>query len=248
MREIPDVIILSGGFGLRLRGVISDTPKPMAPIGGRPFMELLLRQLKRHGFSRVVLSVGYKNEVIRSHFGEEAFGLKLSYSIESSPLGTGGALREAANHVTTEAVLVMNGDSYADVDLGFLVQRHDQVGAEATVVVIPETRSDAGSVVLDRNGQIKAFAEKHIIPDSRYLSAGIYMLSRNLLSTIPTAVKISLEEQVFPQWLAAGKSIMAFVFEGECLDIGTPERYQKAQSVLENVECEGSIPRSEGQS
>src|SRR6202050_1403605 len=148
MPEIPDVVILAGGFGLRLRGTIGDVPKPMAPIAGRPFLELLLRQLKRHGFSRVILSVGYKQEVIREHFGEEAFGLELVYSIETSPLGTGGALREAVAHIRTETALIMNGDSYTDVDLSRLGREAAANGVDVTGVVIPESRTDAGSGVL----------------------------------------------------------------------------------------------------
>jgi NDP-sugar pyrophosphorylase family protein len=219
----------------------------MAQIGGRPFLELLLRQLKRQGFSRVILSVGYKQEVIREHFGERALGLELVYSIETSPLGTGGALREAANYISTETALVMNGDSYTDVDLSCLVREHAGNDADVTVVVIPETRSDAGSVVLDRNGKVKAFAEKRHVPESRYLSAGIYMLSKDFIASIPQGSKISLEEQLFPQWLADGKSIEGFVYQGQCLDIGTPERYQKAQLALEKVESETFI-ESEGRS
>lgn len=247
MPGIPDAVILSGGFGLRLRGVVGDVPKPMARIGARPFIELLLKQLKRHGFSRVILCVGYKHEVIREYFGEKAFGMELVYSIETSPLGTGGALRQAAEHIRTETALVMNGDSYTDVDLGRLIRAHAGNGTDVTVVVIPETRSDAGSVVLDPNGKITAFAEKRVVPDSRYLSAGIYVLSQSLIGTIPHAEKISLEEQLFPQWLAAGKNIEGFVFEGQCLDIGTPERFQKAQGLLEKVELE-SVFESEGKS
>jgi NDP-sugar pyrophosphorylase family protein len=246
MPEVPDVIILSGGFGLRLRGVIGgETPKPMAPIAGRPFMELLLRQLKRHGFSRVILSVGYKQEVIQEHFGDSALGLELVYSIEQSPLGTGGAMREAGRHLRTKTVLVMNGDSYTNADLSRLVRNHDENDADATVVVIPETRSDAGSVVLAPDGMIKAFAEKRVVPGSRYLSAGIYMLDKNMVATIPNAEKVSLEEQLFPQWLAAGKKIRAFIFDGACVDIGTPERYQRAQQILERVESESVLESEE---
>jgi NDP-sugar pyrophosphorylase family protein len=241
MAEVPDVVILSGGFGLRLRGMIGEVPKPMAPIAGRPFLELLLRQLKRQGFSRVILSVGYKEEAIREHFGEEAFGLELIYSIETSPLGTGGALREAAHLVGTDTALVMNGDSYTDADLSHLVREHSGNNGDVTVVVIPETRSDGGSVVLDRNGKVKAFAEKRHVPESRYLSAGIYILGKNLIAAIPQGSRISLEERLFPQWLADGKCIEGFVYEGQCLDIGTPERYLKAQHALEKVESEAII-------
>jgi len=247
MPENPDAVILSGGFGLRLREVVGDVPKPMARIGSRPFMELLLKQLKRHGFSRVILSVGYKHEVIREHFSEKAFGIELVYSIETSPLGTGGALRQAAGYFRTETALVMNGDSYTDVDLGLLIRAHAGNSADVTAVVIPETRSDAGSVVLDRNGKITSFAEKLIVPESRYLSAGIYMLNKNLIGTIQHAEKISLEEQLFPQWLSAGRHIEGFVFEGQCLDIGTPERFQMAQDLLGRVELE-SILEGDGKS
>jgi D-glycero-alpha-D-manno-heptose 1-phosphate guanylyltransferase len=247
MTEIPDVIILSGGFGLRLRGVIGDVPKPMAQIGGRPFMELLLRQLKRYGFSRVILSVGYRHEVIREHFGERAFGLELIYSVETTPLGTGGALRDAAKHVTAKNALIMNGDSYTDVDLNRVAQDHVRTNADVTIVVIPGNRGDAGSVVLDCDGKITTFAEKSAIAQSRYLSAGIYILNKDLASTIPEAEKISLEEQLFPQWLATGKNIQGFVFEGPCLDIGTPERFQEAQHLLEKVELE-SVFESEDHS
>lgn len=247
MPSIPDVVILSGGFGLRLRDVIGEIPKPMAPIGGRPFMELLLGQLKRHGFSRVVLSVGYRHEVIHEYFGDEACGLKLVYSIETSPLGTGGALRQAENCINTENIVIMNGDSYTDADLSALVRKHSASDAAVTVVVIPETRNDAGSVVMDSNGKVTNFAEKRPIAGSRYLSAGIYELSRELIRTVPSNVKISLETELFPQWLAGGKSIETLVYNGKCIDIGTPERYQMAQDALRDVELENTF-KSEGQS
>ena len=114
---MPDAIVLCGGAGLRLRSVIGDAPKGMAAVAGRPFLELLLRQLRRHGFERVILAVGYQRDMIYSHFGESAFGLRLAYSVESSPLGTGGAVRNAADLVESESVLIMNGDSYTDADL-----------------------------------------------------------------------------------------------------------------------------------
>src|ERR1017187_4110469 len=117
MTSVPDAIVLCGGAGLRLRSVTGTAPKSMSSIDGRPFLELLLRQLRRYGFQRVILAVGYEREVIYSHFGETAFGLKLTYPAESSPLGTGGALRNALGAVESETALIMNGDSYTDVDL-----------------------------------------------------------------------------------------------------------------------------------
>src|SRR5262245_4985053 len=112
MPSTPDAILLCGGAGLRLRSVIGNAPKGMADVAGRPFLELLLRQLRRHGFERAILAVGYQKHVIHSHFGGRAFGLHLAYSAESHPLGTGGALRNAAQLVRSESALIMNGDSY----------------------------------------------------------------------------------------------------------------------------------------
>jgi NDP-sugar pyrophosphorylase family protein len=247
MPNRPDAVILCGGAGLRLKSITGDIPKPMARIVGRPFLELLLIQLKRNGFSRVVLSAGYKYDVIREHFGGKAFGMDLVYSVEASPLGTGGALGKAADDIATDSALVMNGDSYAEVDLSRLVLAHRKGGADATVVVIAESRSDAGSVLVE-NGRLTAFAEKSDVLHTRFQSAGIYMLSKTLCFSIPRTGKISLEEQLFPEWLANGRRIDAFVFSGACIDIGTPERYLKAQNLLANVERKANLPRREGQS
>src|SRR6185312_11301036 len=115
MLNAPDVIILCGGAGTRLRSV-TEGPKAMASVAGRPFLELLLRQLRRWGFERVVLAVGYQHEAIRSHFGAKAVGLDLLYSSELIPLGTGGALRNAAELVASDPAIVLNGDSSTDAD------------------------------------------------------------------------------------------------------------------------------------
>jgi D-glycero-alpha-D-manno-heptose 1-phosphate guanylyltransferase len=247
MSSLPHAVILCGGAGVRLKSVTGDTPKPMAKIGERPFLELLLVQLKRHGCSRVVLSVGYKHEVIRAYFGEKALGLEIVYSVETAPLGTGGALAQAVGEVTTDSALVMNGDSYAEVDLRRLARAHSKGAADATVVVIAQTRSDAGSVMLSETGRVTAFAEKSPELNTRYQSAGIYLFNKSLCSSIPRTGKISLEEQLFPEWLANGKRIEAFVFSGGCIDIGTPERYLKAQNLLAGVERDATMQRREGQ-
>src|SRR5271157_925044 len=126
MLETADAILLCGGAGLRLRSVIGNAPKGMADVAGRPFLELLLRQLRRHGFERAILAVGYQKDMIYSHFGERAFGLYLAYSVESRPLGTGGALRNAADLIESENVLIMNGDSYTDADLRELAVDHHE--------------------------------------------------------------------------------------------------------------------------
>ena len=245
MLPIPDVVILAGGAGLRLKSVTGETPKPMAKIGERPFLELLLHQLKRQGFVRIILSLGQKQQMIREYFGEKTSGLQLCYSLEQMPLGTGGALRQSVAHVVTDNFLALNGDSYTDVNLNQLMMAHLNSKADITMAVIPDSRSDAGSVVFDQDGKTTAFAEKQFVQGASYRSAGIYMLNKALVEEIASGVNISLEEHLFPKWLASGKQIQAFVSPARCIDIGTPERYREAQGLLANVEWAESVIQNE---
>jgi NDP-sugar pyrophosphorylase family protein len=239
---MPDAVLLCGGAGLRLRSVVGNTPKGMANVSGRPFLELLLRQLRRNGFDRAILAIGYGGEAIRSYFGEQAFGLQLAYSAESCPLGTGGALRNAADVVGSKSVLVMNGDSYTDADLGELVANHHRTKADTSVVVVPaDGRGDCGSVQFDGSGNLTSFEEKQGPFHATHANAGIYILSRELLYEIPTKVEISLERELLPEWLRRGKCIKAFIALAKCVDIGTPERYWRAQDILANVEVDASV-------
>ncbi|MGH9356706.1 MAG: nucleotidyltransferase family protein [Terriglobia bacterium] len=247
MPDMPDAILLCGGAGLRLRSVTGNAPKGMAEIGGRPFLELLLRQLHRHGFQRAILAVGYQKDVIQSHFGDSALGLRLEYAVESAPLGTGGALSNAADLVEQDSVLIMNGDSYTEVDLRKVLDDHRESKADASVVVVPaDGRGDCGSVLLDEGGRLVGFQEKQGALHAPYLNAGIYMVSRNVLKEIPRGIEISLEQELLPRWLQQGKYVKGFVCMGRCIDIGTPERYRSAQDILANVEAQGTLCLSEG--
>ncbi len=239
MPSTPEPVLLCGGAGLRLRSITADAPKAMARIAGRPFLELPLRQLRRHGFHRVILAVGYRQDAIRSYFGEHAFGLELKYSAESSPLGTGGALRNAADLVPSETFLVMNGDSYTAVDLNSLVLRHDETKADISVVVVPaDERNDSGSVFLDANGDLAQFAEKQGPWSAPYINAGIYVFSRAIIHSIPAGTQVSLEKDLFPRWIQQGACIKAFIHPGACVDIGTPDRYRMAQELLSGAEID----------
>jgi NDP-sugar pyrophosphorylase family protein len=237
MPDRPDAIILCGGAGLRLRSIIGNAPKGMAEVAGRPFLELLLRQLRRHGFERAVLAVGYQRDVIYSCFGENAFGLRLAYSIETSPLGTGGALRNAADLIESENVLIMNGDSYTGADLRSFAADHRNTGADASVLLVPpDGRGDCGSVRLDGTGRVVSFAEKQGLSGEAYVNAGIYLVSRQMLYAIPAGAEVSVERNSFPEWLRQGKYIRGVIYPGQCIDIGTPERYQIAQDILAAAE------------
>jgi D-glycero-alpha-D-manno-heptose 1-phosphate guanylyltransferase len=237
MPSMPGAIILCGGAGTRLRGITGDTPKAMAHIADRPFLELLLKQLARNGFGRAVLAVGYRKEAIAAHFGEQAFGLDLTYSPEASPLGTGGALRRAVELVDSDPYLIMNGDSYTDVNLSRLVKDYLEVRADASLVVVPvEGRSDCGSVQIDESGWIERFEEKQSLRTTKYSNAGIYAVSRQLLHSIAPGRQISIERELFPLWLEERRNVRAFIFSGKCIDIGTPERYEIAQRTLASAE------------
>jgi mannose-1-phosphate guanylyltransferase len=235
MLSALDVIVLCGGSGTRLRAVTGESPKAMASVSGRPFLEVLFRQLKRHGARRVILAVGYQRDAIRTHFGPESTGLDLEYAVEASPLGTGGALRNAAGRVEADDVLIMNGDSYTDADLGQFLGNYRQSGADVSVLVVPpDGRTDCGSVAVDANGMLTGFEEKS--GEQRYVNAGIYLARAGLLGEIPEGRQVSLEKELFPRWMSEGKDIRAFIWAGSCVDIGTPERYREAQNLLAGVE------------
>jgi len=240
MRSVPDAIVLCGGAGTRLR-TVTDGPKTMVPVGGRPFLELLLRQLQRWGIERVILAVGYKRDAIRNHFGHKAFGLQIEYSPELTPLGTGGALRNAADLVESSVVLVLNGDSYTDADLHRFLTNHEDSGADISMLLVPhDGREDCGTVSVDADGRLLDFQEKQPGTGPRYVNAGIYLLDRETLFDVPSGMEVSLERELLSKWLAQGKPIRALVDPAACYDIGTPERYQNAETLLAAAETYGS--------
>jgi NDP-sugar pyrophosphorylase family protein len=246
MRSAADAIILCGGAGLRLRSVTGEAPKSLASIAGRPFLDILLSQLRRHGFQRVILAVGYQRELIRSYFDSRSIDLSLEYSIESTPLGTGGALRNAVEFVESESVLIMNGDSYTNADLSAFVADYRESKADLSALVVPtDGRVDCGLVSVDPSGRVLGFKEKQSVAGQQYVNAGIYMVAKCILYEIPPNQRISLEEEIFPRLLAAGRNIRAYHHPGACIDIGTPERYLNAQAALADAEIGDALSGSE---
>ncbi len=239
MHDPPDAVVLCGGAGLRLRSVTGHVPKSMAPVAGRPFLEVLLRQLGRHWFRRVILAIGYGMDVIHAQFGEDVFGMQLVYSTESSPLGTAGALRQAAPLVLSESVLIMNGDSYTDINICDVVEDHRASNAEVSIVVVPaDGRNDCGMIRVNGIDRVVRFAEKPAVAERAYVNAGIYIVCSKLLYDIPSGIQVSIEHEVFPRWLEEQHEIRAIIVPGRCVDIGTPERYWNAQEVLRDAEAE----------
>ena len=177
-----EAIILAGGFGTRLQHVVSDVPKPMAPVAGRPFLEYLLDRLASCHFDHVVLSTGYMHDKIEQHFGQAYRGIALSYAHESSPLGTGGGIRNALEQCHEETVTVLNGDTLFEVDFSSLAAFHRSHGGDLTIVLrqVGDT-SRYGSVSVDAAGRIVSFAEKGEAKGAGLINGGIYALNKRLL-------------------------------------------------------------------
>ena len=229
MAKLPDAAILCGGMGTRLRGVLGGVPKGLAAVGGRPFLEVLVRDLAGAGVGRVVLCTGVGADQIRAHFAGGDWGAEIVFSAEPAPLGTGGALGLARPHLTTDPVLAMNGDSRVEgFDwAGFAAAFDPARAAGAVAVVATDGRDDTGRIRLDRAGRIQTFAEKQVQDGGAFQNAGIYLLSRRLLDRIPPGPS-SMERDLLPAWLPEGLS--AFICRGALTDIGTPERLARAQA------------------
>lgn len=223
--------ILAGGLGTRLRSVVSDCPKVLAEIHGLPFLTYLLNQLSVSGVRTVVLCTGYLGEQIRDRFGDSYRALDLVYSREASPLGTAGALRLALRLFQSSSVLVMNGDSFCNINLNAFWDCHRGLQAEATLALARVTDSKRyGQVRLGADGAVLSFEEKSGRGDPGWVNAGIYLLARSAIQTIPEKGAISLEREIFPGRI--GKGLYGYRTQGRFLDIGTPEAYEEAKRLL----------------
>jgi NDP-sugar pyrophosphorylase family protein len=221
------VAILAGGFGTRLLPVVSDRPKALAEIHGRPFLAYLLDQLSNAGSSRVVLCTGHRGEQIEQAFGERYRNLQILYSRETRPLGTGGALRLALPYLLSDPVLVMNGDSFCATGLTSFWDWHATRGSQATMLLadVPKTER-YGSVKIDHDGAVTEFTEKKK-GGSGSINAGVYLLSRQIIDSIPEGTVVSLEHDIFPALMSHG--LYGYQERGRFLDIGTPEDFAAAE-------------------
>jgi D-glycero-alpha-D-manno-heptose 1-phosphate guanylyltransferase len=231
--SIRTAIILAGGFGTRLKTVVNDVPKPMAPINGIPFLSYQLNYLKHYGIKHVVLSVGYLHEKIEGFYKNEFNGIKISYVVEKEPLGTGGGIRKAIEECDNETVLALNGDSFFDIDIDKLHQFHDFKNASFSLALRKvNNASRYGCVELNKENEIMSFQEKSDTSEAGLINAGVYILEPNLfLKHTPSNTKFSIEKDFFEKELQV-LPIYGFEFEGYFIDIGIPEDYTKAQHDL----------------
>lgn len=237
-RLMPDLskmvtIVLSGGLGSRLRPVVSDKPKVLASVHSRPFLTYLLDQLVSAKARKVVLCTGYMADTIQATLGDRYRSLKIIYSQESGPLGTGGAVRQALPHLDSEQVLIMNGDSFVNVDLTDYVRWFCQKGCPASLTLVNVPNAGRyGKVTASQDGLLLTFEEKLSNAGPGWINAGIYIMKRSLVASMPAGGPFSLEHNFFPDLL--GKGLYGFFTKGEFIDIGTPESYRQAEAFFLN--------------
>lgn len=224
-----EAVVLAGGAGTRLRHVLPDLPKPMAPVAGRPFLEFLLASLARKGFHRAVLSLGYMADKVVAYFGDHFSGMDLIYEIEQTPLGTGGGTRQALALCSADHVFVFNGDTYLDLEVAD-VEAHWQTHREPIVVACEVPNTARYGRLISSGGYVVAFTEKG--PSGRGLiNAGCYVLPPGILGGFAPGQPFSLETDFLAKWVE-GQRLGLFVSQGRFIDIGTPEDYARAQIEL----------------
>lgn len=224
-----EAIVLAGGFGTRLRQVVPDMPKPMASVAGKPFLEILLGMLARKGFTRIVLSLGFMSEKIINHFGDGYLGMELVYEVESTPLGTGGAIRASMARCKADHVYIFNGDTYLDLEVD-AVERLWRAEHRPVIVVRKVEDTERFGRIEMREGQVVAFLEKGMSGPG-LINAGCYVLPTNALDEFPLGQPFSIETEYFIKQLQH-KWFGGFVTQGKFIDIGIPLDYSLAQTEL----------------
>ena len=228
-----EALILAGGLGTRLRSAVPDRPKPMALVAGRPFLEYLVSSLRRGGIQTIVLAIGHQADQVRRHFGDGArWELSIRYSQENEPLGTGGAIKLAGSVLTGDRFLVLNGDSFLQLDYGDLLHYHDAKRGLVTVAVTQVAdRVRYGAVDLADGGAIHAVSAPGVARGAGWVHGGVCVVSRGLLDQIAPNRPVSLETDVLPRLV--GRGLYGYpASAGYFIDIGTPASYREAQASL----------------
>jgi NDP-sugar pyrophosphorylase family protein len=222
-------VVLAGGLGTRLRPITERIPKPMVEVAGRPFLETIIRHLADQEFRRILLLLGYLGERIVDHFGDgRSCGVKLDYAWEKSPLGTGGAVRNALDELE-EDFLLLYGDSYLPIDYRPVAAALRQSGALGLIVVYDNGRGDTGvpeNVATDAQGWVTRYAKGEGGADLRYVEAGVLAFRREVFARLPAGRVIALEQEIYPK-LIAERQLFSFVSGQRFYDIGTPERLEE---------------------
>jgi len=234
---VTTAIILAGGLGTRLRSVLPDLPKPMAPVNGRPFLEHLMDYWIDKGVDTFILSVGYKKEVIVDHFGSSYRSVPIRYSVEDSPLGTGGALILATRGLT-DPIIVLNGDTLFEVSLTELASFHKNKSADLSLSLFrTDDQQRFGGVQIDEMGALISLSGESLGPQM-LANGGAYFMSPELIMNAGYSEfeACSFEKDLIPKFLAQGRKVFGAPFPGRFIDIGIPSDFMRAGSVLKGNE------------
>jgi len=228
---IKEAIILAGGFGTRLKGLAKAIPKPMVDINGEPFLKHLLDYITKQGINKIVLSVGYRYEVIRNYFGKSFSDAELIYSIEDEPLGTGGAVKKSMNFIVNKDILVCNGDTFFKIDLHefnkFHINKKSKLSVALKIIKQPDRY---GVVEINKEQCIKSFLEKKQKKES-LVNGGIYLINKNFFTSFDLPQKFSLERDFLKKYYLNYK-FYGFISDAYFIDIGIPEDYEKAKNEI----------------
>jgi NDP-sugar pyrophosphorylase family protein len=219
-------VVLAGGEGRRLLPYTTTFPKPMMPVGNRPMLEILVRQLEANGFREIIVATGYLDEIIRAYFGDgRAFGASITYSKESRPLGTAGPL-DLVREQLADTFLLINGDVLADLDFARLERAHRERASDVTIVLARRAETiDFGLVEIDEAQRFVSWSEKPVI--EHLVSAGVYLVEPRVLAHLPADTAIHLPDFIV-SLAGKGYALRAYVHEGYWLDIGRPADYEQA--------------------
>ncbi len=232
--QITEAIILAGGLGTRLRAAVSDLPKSMAPVAGKPFIDHIINYYSQQGIKQFVFSLGYKSEIIVEHLKTNFKNLSYSLVVEKKALGTGGAILLACQKSQTENPLILNGDTFFQVNLQSLSEFHDKTRADCTLVLKPMKNSNRyGTVELGAGAEILSFKEKAFFREA-LINGGIYVLNKNRFLTEGLPEKHSFEKDYLEQFIGKRK-IFGQIQDRYFIDIGIPEDFERAQTELADL-------------
>ncbi len=222
---MAQAILLVGGFGTRLMPLTRTVPKPMLPIAGLPVTEHQLAMAKRAGITSLVLATSYLSDVFTPYFGDGShWGMRLQYAVEDEPLGTGGAIRNAAQLLSgDESIVIFNGDILSSHNLSKQIQMHESLDADVTLHLTHVADARAyGCVPVDKDGRVTAFLEKMEKPVADTINAGCYVFHPRVVEQIPAGKVVSIEREIFPDLVSRGQAIYGMVDDSYWIDIGTP--------------------------
>lgn len=227
-----EAIILAGGLGTRLRKVIKDIPKPMAPINSKPFLYFVLQWIRRYPVEKIILSLGFKPDIVRNYFGYSFSGISMEYAIEEHPLGTGGAVKYAARFTNADDILVINGDTFFPVDLQKFYDFHIKNANHFSVALKRMTNFDRYGTVECKGDTIVRFREKEFCKEG-LINGGMYLINKKYFKSKELPEVFSIEKDLMEK--EAGSGILkAQIFDDIFIDIGIPEDYQRASELLSN--------------